>query len=252
MKLSMIKTCIIRMVTVVILASLCLPSISISACPEGNTCSWIFDGSEYGTSLGYYYPQLACSNIWDNLNQSLPNCTNYGNGSVVYRYGSYQDHYNSNNSWTHCTWITLKYHNVCTPIPTCNDFIQNQGEAGIDCGGPCPPCCYPSSEVCDGVDNDCDGLVDEGVKSTYYRDADGDGYGGSSSTVQGCSAPGGFAGNASDCKDDDPAVNPGNSEICGDGKDNDCSGSSDCLDSACTVSPSCFPRTVTGGVCSDQ
>jgi len=24
--------------------------------------------------------------------------------------------------------------------PSCSDGIQNQGEAGIDCGGPCPPC----------------------------------------------------------------------------------------------------------------
>jgi len=25
-------------------------------------------------------------------------------------------------------------------VPTCNDGIQNQGETGIDCGGPCAPC----------------------------------------------------------------------------------------------------------------
>ena len=31
----------------------------------------------------------------------------------------------------------------CVPCagPTCSDGIQNQGETGIDCGGPCPPCC---------------------------------------------------------------------------------------------------------------
>lgn len=28
----------------------------------------------------------------------------------------------------------------CAPCPTCNDGIQNQGETGIDCGGPCQPC----------------------------------------------------------------------------------------------------------------
>ena len=26
------------------------------------------------------------------------------------------------------------------PCPTCNDGVQNQGESGIDCGGPCTTC----------------------------------------------------------------------------------------------------------------
>ncbi|HID29351.1 MAG TPA: hypothetical protein EYP19_05030, partial [Desulfobacterales bacterium] len=34
-----------------------------------------------------------------------------------------------------------------------------------------------ATEVCNGVDDDCDGQIDEGVKNTYYKDADGDGYG---------------------------------------------------------------------------
>jgi len=28
------------------------------------------------------------------------------------------------------------------PEPSCTDGIQNQGETGVDCGGPCPPCVY--------------------------------------------------------------------------------------------------------------
>ncbi len=40
----------------------------------------------------------------------------------------------------------------CDPLeyickePTCNDNFKNQGEEGIDCGGPCPPCERPSIE----------------------------------------------------------------------------------------------------------
>jgi len=39
-------------------------------------------------------------------------------------------------------WLTAEAL-PCEPCPTCTDGIQNQGEAGIDCGGPCPIPCPP-------------------------------------------------------------------------------------------------------------
>ncbi len=78
-------------------------------------------------------------------------------------------------------------------------------------------------EVCDGIDNNCDGNIDEGVTSTFYADNDGDGFGDASSTTQACSAPAGYVSDNTDCDDTEANNYPGNTEIC-DGIDNDCDG----------------------------
>lgn len=83
---------------------------------------------------------------------------------------------------------------------------------------------YPgATEVCDGVDQDCDNVTDEGVKTTFYRDADGDGYGNSSSTTQACQVPSGYTTDAGDCNDSNATAHPGATEVC-DGVDQDCNG----------------------------
>ncbi|MEC7984850.1 MAG: putative metal-binding motif-containing protein, partial [Myxococcota bacterium] len=50
-----------------------------------------------------------------------------------------------------------------------------------------------ASEVCDGLDNNCDSQTDEGVLITYYIDDDSDGYGDSSSSIEDCTLPLGYS-----------------------------------------------------------
>ena len=79
-------------------------------------------------------------------------------------------------------------------------------------------------ELCDGIDNNCDGAVDENITTRWYPDLDGDGHGGDGETgVLRCDPPGGYAPLADDCDDSDPSVFPGAPDRC-DGVDNNCDG----------------------------
>jgi len=81
-------------------------------------------------------------------------------------------------------------------------------------------------EECDGVDQDCDSVVDEGVEDIFHPDRDGDGYGDGNATVEGCQAPPGTVSDDTDCDDFKAQSNPGATEIC-DNFDNNCDGDID-------------------------
>ena len=91
-------------------------------------------------------------------------------------------------------------------------------------------------ELCNGVDDDCDGLADDADSDAkpdaslwYYPDRDGDGYVDSSDPdftyTKACDAPSDYASQTGDCDDDNQLVYPGASEVC-DGERNDCTISS--------------------------
>jgi hypothetical protein len=83
-------------------------------------------------------------------------------------------------------------------------IIYNNG-VGIEIGVNCPP----------------------EQETTYYRDADGDGYGDSNDFIQACLAPPGYILDNTDCDDNKSGMNPGTDEICNNGFDDNCNGQVD-------------------------
>jgi len=62
-----------------------------------------------------------------------------------------------------------------------------------------------AAESCDGADNNCDGVADEGLAlSTWYLDEDGDGYGNPDEAIEACGELAGLSLNGDDCDDTDP------------------------------------------------
>ena len=93
-----------------------------------------------------------------------------------------------------------------------------------DCDDTDPNVSPAAEETCAPRDEDCDGIVDEGVGTEFTLDADGDGYAGAGGeTRTACHAPAGFARWADDCDDGDDAIGPGAIERCN-AIDDDCNG----------------------------
>ncbi|MCS6916690.1 MAG: MopE-related protein, partial [Chitinophagales bacterium] len=113
---------------------------------------------------------------------------------------------------------------ACTPPPgyVADNTDCNDADAAVNPG---------AAEICNGMDDDCDGLVDDADPSvsgtsTWYADADGDGYGDASMSTMACVAPSGYVADNTDCNDGDAAINPGAAEVCN-GIDDDCDGTAD-------------------------
>jgi hypothetical protein len=83
---------------------------------------------------------------------------------------------------------------------------------------------YPDAmEYCDGIDNDCDSDIDEGLLVEMYPDWDMDGYG-ADTPMMVCEDDSGYVDNWWDCDDMLASTNPEATDIYGDGIDQNCDG----------------------------
>ena len=102
-------------------------------------------------------------------------------------------------------------------------------QAGSDCNDNSAKAFPGGKEICDGIDNDCDGATDLNASdcTVYFLDSDGDNYGDSGVSGCFCAPIGNFKAVAGgDCADGNAAIHPGATEIC-DGIDNDCANGTD-------------------------
>ena len=122
----------------------------------------------------------------------------------------------------------------CPPIPTEEEPPGNGPDAdhdgfvrADDCNDKDATIHPGGKEHCDGVDEDCDGELDNAAvdMETFWADDDADGYGDAARVRTACAQPQGYVADDGDCDDADAARNPGATEIC-DAKnvDEDCDG----------------------------
>ncbi len=107
-----------------------------------------------------------------------------------------------------------------------NDDDGDGYDASVDCDDQDPDVHPGAEEICNGKDDNCVDGIDENGLDTYYLDQDGDGYGvdDAGTNTEGCGLPDGYSLEAGDCDDGNPDVNPGATEIVGNGVDDDCVG----------------------------
>jgi len=184
------------------------PAVSVSACtaPAG----YVANNTDCNDSNASIKPGATevCNGIDDNCNGSIDEGLTY----ITYYADADGDGYgNPAVSVTSCSGPPAGY--------VVNNTDCNDANASINPG---------ATEVCNGIDDNCNGSIDEGLTFvTYYADADGDGYGDPTSTTTSCSgAPIGYVVDNTDCDDAFATVYPGATEIC-DGLDNDCDGNID-------------------------
>ena len=93
------------------------------------------------------------------------------------------------------------------------DGFISSDTGGDDCDDTNPDIHPGAEEVCDSVDNNCDGQVgddDPAVAAPQWcMDTDNDGFGDPATLVQACGQPDGLIADCSDCNDNDGQIGGG-------------------------------------------
>ena len=125
------------------------------------------------------------------------------------------------------------YGTTADTLETCGVPEAGWARRRGDCDDQDPGTFPGGIEVCDGVDRDCDGEVDEDDAvdaPRWYPDEDGDGFPDRNQPVRrSCTRPGGFVTGErrGDCDDSDDSVFPGADDPACDGIDQGCTGLAD-------------------------
>lgn len=130
----------------------------------------------------------------------------------------------------------------CGP-PSLQRFVLQSGDC-VDTVGVGSTVFPDAGELCDGLDNDCDGIEDDGLDGgVYFQDSDNDGAGDPAVPRTFCAPASGWVVTSNDCDPSRNSVHPGGTEVC-DGLDNDCRNGPD--DGPVGLQPTCINGSANG------
>ena len=112
-------------------------------------------------------------------------------------------------------------------ISSCTDLGSGYTTNNTDCDDTNSGIYPGAEELCNSIDDNCDGQTDDGTLTVYFIDNDGDTYGNPSVSILACVQPIGYTPDDDDCNDTDANINPGAEDIGGNGIDENCDGQID-------------------------
>ncbi|HNM30908.1 MAG TPA: MopE-related protein [Chitinophagales bacterium] len=186
-----------------------------------------FDGDNYGdvsidstsciTPPGYVNNSLDCNDADLYINPDAPESCNgiddncnalIDDGLIVYTFYIDAD--------------GDTFGNPLIVIDTCVEAVPGYVTNDLDCNDLLASIYPGTTEVCNALDDDCNGIIDDNLTFTWlYQDADGDLFGNANIDTLTCMEISGYVLDSTDCNDTNPAVFPGAIELLN-GIDDDC------------------------------